>query len=106
MGHSLIVPFQQFRETNTLQNLHGEDLLHACLKPEKADSLSAFDMDHPNSAGALAQPLDQWNTAEDGALADLGQSDKSQGAQEIDPPRKARHLRNPLPSTPLKIDRR
>ncbi len=71
MRHAVVVPLHQLRETDIPEDLDGEDLLDAGVEAEKADGLAGLDVNDPHPARALAQPLDQRNATEHGALTDL-----------------------------------
>src|SRR5213594_1557953 len=105
MGEPLIVPFHQFGEAHPAQHLDGEDLLHAGLEAKETYCFARLDIYHPHAAGALAQPLHEWNAAEHRALTHLRETDESQRSDEIDAAREARHLRDRSPRAPIEVDR-
>ena len=98
MRHPHIVPFQDLGKPHPVQHLHRKNLLHPGFKAQEPHRLARLEMHDPHPAGALGEPLDQGNTAEDRGLAHLGQPDEGQRPDKIEPAREPRQLGHRAPA--------
>src|SRR5207253_57699 len=70
----------------------------------EGDGEAANDIDDPDAAGSFREALRNRNAAKDGGLADLGQTDESEAAVEIQAAREAGQFGNRLVAPLAAID--
>ena len=68
---------------STTQHFDCENFLNVLFECERGDRFARDDVQYPDSAGPLGQPLGDGDTTEDGTLADLGKSDEGELATEV-----------------------
>lgn len=99
-----VVLANELGEANARQDLNGEDLLDRPGEANKGDRLPSADVDYPDPALSFLIRGANRNPAEDGRFANLGKTDESKVAKEIETAGEAGELGHGLKIAGLKID--